>query len=59
LRSLKSSRSHEDEGEIETVSGEILSESEHTASIDTLRAAGVARVLLGSFEEGVRQLEHV
>jgi CHAT domain-containing protein len=57
LRPLPSSRPAEDEYDLEGVAGEILAESDRTRSADGLRAVGVARGLLGSFEESVRRLE--
>jgi CHAT domain-containing protein len=58
-RHTQSRQPCQEEADLEETAGQILSEADRTGSVDSLHAAGVARVLLGSFEEGLSRLERV
>lgn len=59
LRRPELPKNAEQSAELEAAAGRLLSDGDRTRSHETLRAAGIARVLLGSPEDGVRRLERV
>lgn len=58
-RKADSQKTHADESDLEGVAAQLLFESERTRESASLHAAGVARALLGSYDESVKGLEQV